>query len=276
MESPRGLKVPDNWLIDTGMEYWPLQEGIWVNDQTSQYLRLACIYQGLMDLPEAKRHLDDCNKHFLDNNADTLLCFVNSIKQKAVDGVNFNIATVPFLNDEQISKVASIYQERVDSWVMGSSKMLMFAGGINVFNVTFSLAGLKPDEIQRLATRIKKMAGRDNLPWAWQTLLSGDYRRLDETKRELARRSVQSTGYFRMRERTMWKHAYYWVMVRILGFSETDLIEKLTLPVDRTNFSKIFKPFDESLLEKDDVPRPGRPYGAKTTERSRLIHELLK
>ena len=68
--------------------------------------------------------------------------------------------------------------------------------------------------------------------------------------------------------------------MRILGYGETDLVNKLQLENEKFNYmrenfsTKVLKPFDEALLELEYRPKPGRPIGAKTTEVAKQLKEL--
>ncbi len=269
MDSPRNIKIPGHWLIDTGVTtYWPHKEGIWVNNQTAPFLRLVCVYHGLMDIPEAQDQLTRCNKQFIDENAGVLLHFFDPIVQKAKGGEKLNEIGSPFQSDADEEKASSIYRTWVDSWALGSDKMLEWVIGFNVITTILNLLGLNHQDRQRLHNRIADLGSNLSLSWVWQTLLSGDYRRLDQTKRALARHTAQSKEFYRLRERTFWTHAYYWIMVRILEIQPSKLLNELAANSSKKDFrltendltDKILKTFDDAL-EYNRVP--GRPLSVK-------------
>ena len=278
MDSPKNIKIPEHWLIDTGITtYWPHKEGIWVDKGTESILRLVAVYHNLMDIPEAKSQLTQCNDQFVNDFASELLGLFNPVMVKARVG---KTPSTPQLSEAENEKIVSIYKQWVDTWALGSNKMLVWVSGSNIYQTIFNMLPFSRSDLRRLESRLAKIGGQVSPPWVLKTLLSGDYQRLDQTKRELARRTMQSQGYYRKRERELLTFARYWIIVRVIGYGETDLVNKLQLDNEsfnyvRENFStKVLKPFDLALLEADNIPKLGRPLGTRTSETARILSEL--
>ena len=87
MDSPRNVKIPDHWLIDTGVAtYWPHKEGVWVDNETEPLLRLAAVYNNLLDIPEAISQLAQCDDQIVDDFARELLSSFNPVMTEARAG----------------------------------------------------------------------------------------------------------------------------------------------------------------------------------------------
>lgn len=267
MESPRQIPIPEHWLIDTGVTTsWPYSEGIWVKNDTEPILRLVAVYHNLMDIPEAKDQLRQCNDRFVNEFASDLLSLFKPVIADARAGKKTN--TLQLLEPDN-EKIISIYKKWVDTWALGSNTMLEWVAGIHIFQNVFGMLPLSRADLRRLEGRLNQIASQFSPPWVWKTLLSGEYRRLDQTRRELARRTIQSDGFYRKRERELLTHARYWIMFYILGYGETELIGTLNLSIGLPSMSRMLKPFNTALLEPDQRPKPGRPDGAKTTDRAK-------
>jgi hypothetical protein len=279
MNNTKGIPTPENWLIDTGIKtYWPLAEGIWINKESEPMLRVGCVYHSLMDIPEAAADLNRCNELVIAENGKSIDQFYNPIITQVKAGKQFFIKDEDFIN-YNYDRISDIYREWVNRWALGSEKMLAFAGALNFYNSILSYLGLSNRSTRRiLQERLIQLSKRSNHPsgiLAWETLFSAEYRRIDETNRELARRKVQDLGFNRIRERVLLTAARYWTMIRILGYGELELILKLGLNIEQSNFStKVLKPFDNALLPQEKRPGPGRPLGSKTLGKSKDVDEI--
>jgi hypothetical protein len=81
-----------------------------------------------------------------------------------------------------------------------------------------------------------------------------------------------------MRERVLLTGARCWIAIRILGYGETELLQKVSPWKDITNLSgDVLKPFDIAIL--GGRPPAGRPPGSKTvlskTEHDRDIENIV-
>jgi hypothetical protein len=269
MDNHKNIGIPQHWMIDTGVTtYWPYPEGIWVNKDTEPILRLVAVYHNLMDIPEAKDQLTQCNDQFVNEFASDLLSLFKPVMADVRAGKKTN---TPQLSEPDNEKIISIYKQWVDTWALGSNTMLEWVAGIHIFQIVFGMLPLSRADLRRLESRLKQIGSQFSPSWAWKTLLSGEYRRLDQTRRELARCTIQSDGFYRKHERALLTHARYWIMFYILGYSETDLTETFNIPLP--SMSRMLKPFNTALLELDQRPKPGRPDGAKTTDRAKEEQE---
>ena len=80
MGKAMNIKIPEHWLIDTGVTtYWPHKEGLLLNKDTEQIFYLICVYQALLDIPEAKSDLAKCNEQFINEFAGELLSLFNPV-----------------------------------------------------------------------------------------------------------------------------------------------------------------------------------------------------
>jgi len=265
MESPKGVKIPDNWLIDTGVTtYWPHKEGIFVNDEIKWALLFAAVYMNLIDLPEAMNQLTLCNDQFLNDFASELLNFFKPVMRDATDGKKRTAEGAPLTSAAEIEKMTAIYLPWVKDWALGNSKMLDWVISNNVPFIVMDM--LKKDfnraDLRRLDARLNELGGLISIPWVWKTLLSSDYHRMDQKKRELARRSVQDKGFSHISERGVLTRARYWIMIRILAIKPNQLLAELA--GNKRDFSlttadlsdKILRPFDDIF---DYERAPGRP-----------------
>ena len=159
-----------------------------------------------------------------------------------------------------------LYKQWVDTWALGSSKILEWVVGANVPEIILNM--LRPDfnrqDWRRLQNRLTDFNSKFSPPWVWKTLLSAEYKRLDQTKRKLARHTVQNQGYYHKRERTLLTHACYWIMIRILEIKQETLLNELASNSSKKDFllttndltDRILKPFDDVF---DYKRKPGRP-----------------
>ena len=116
MESPNGVKIPDNWLIDTGINtYWPNKEGIWANDDTKPILRFVAVYENLIEIPEAKQQLNECNEQFVNDFASELLGFFKPVMQQVREGKK---PSTPEMSEAEREKASAIYQTWVNDWAL--------------------------------------------------------------------------------------------------------------------------------------------------------------
>jgi hypothetical protein len=274
MDSPRNIEVPDHWLVDTGVTtYWPHKEGIWINKETEPILRLAAIYHGLIDIPEALDQLAKCSNQFLDEYAEELLQFLKPAMDKARTGGEITTIGAPLQTEAEAEKAAAIYEPWVDDWALGNKKMLEWVIGINTTETILDLLPFNRNERRRLVDRITEFSSQFSPPWVWKTLCSGEYRRLDQAKRELARCTVQSKGFYRKRERELLTHARYWIAIRILKIPPRKWLNELVTRSSKKDFrltendltDKILKPFD---LAFEYERKPGRPQSADNTSRA--------
>lgn len=282
MNIPKGIEIPDNWLIDTGVTtLWPYPEGIWVERKTELILRIAVVYHGLLDLSEAQRQLAACNDKFLTDNAHALLMFKNDIDKYGKAGKPMDMP-LPFNKEYEEKKVLDNYRPWVVEWALGSEKMLEWVAGKNVFDTTFNSFGLNREQLRRLNDRLLEVGNKykSTIPrpwnWVWPALLSGDYKRVESTKRELARRELQSKGFYRLRERSLLIGARYWIIVRILCVKQSTLLDELIKHTTKGDFKltendlsdRILRPFDEALK----INRiPGRPIENKQDQYKNVL-----
>lgn len=274
MDSPKNIKIPKHWLINTGRTtYWPHKEGIWVDKETEPILRLVAVHLNLMDILAAKDQLTQCNDQFVNDFASELLSLFKPVMADARAGRK---ATTPVVTEADNDKIIAIYRPWVDAWALGSEKMLVWASGSNIPNILLDIlkGSFSRKESRQLENRISGLGAKFSPPWVWKTLLSGEYRRLDQTRRELARRTIQSDGYYRKREKELLIHARYWIMFYILGYSETELSETFNIPLP--SMSRMLKPFNEALLTPGQRPKSGRPDGAQTTDRAKEEQERTR
>ncbi len=182
MDSPRNIKIPDHWLIDTGVTtYWPHKEGIWLNKDTEPILRLVAVYHNLMDIPEAKSQLTQCNDQFVNDFASELLSLFKPVMADARAGKK---TSTPQLSDPENEKIVSIYRQWVDTRALGSNTMLEWVAGMHIFQIVFGMLPLSRTDLRRLESRLTQIGNQFSPPWVWKTLLSGEYRRLDQTRRD--------------------------------------------------------------------------------------------
>lgn len=274
------IPIPENWLIKSGItNRLPSNEGIWVNDETVPILRLGAIYQALMDVPEALVGVRACNDVFLERYkieiSGTFGPFIKHVKKGNQPQLTGQLIESPEISDD----VMRIYKAWVDKWAMGSEKMLVWVMGTNLFQSTLNFLGcMNNSAIRRLRNRLKELYSKlapksltDNI-WVWEILLSGEYRRLEETNRELARRKLQDMGFNRLRERTLIIGARYWIIIRILGYGEQEFINEHLPDKDIYNLSGILHHYDEAL---GVIVKSGRPFGAKTTQKNEDLDEIM-
>ena len=165
-----------------------------------------------------------------------------------------------------MAKATAIYKSWVDNWACGSDKMLKWVVGANVPEIILNMlrADFNRQDWRRLQDSLTEISSKFSPPWVWKTLMSCEYRKIDQTNRALARRIVQDKGFFNIRERQLITHARYWIAVRILGYGEQELLRTLQLQNEnfnwgRENFSyKVLKPFDDAFSYER---KPGRPPG---------------
>lgn len=261
------VKIPEHWLIDTGVTtYWPHAEGIWVNKDTEPILRFAVVYLGLMDIPEARNELTVCNERFINTHAKILLSFFRPIMQKARQGEKPTTANAPLTTESEEQKAKAIYKPWVDTWALGSDKMLDWVIGANVPEIILNI--LKGDfnrqDWRRLDSRLTQLASQYSLPWVWKTLISGEYKRLYQAQRALSRYELQNKSYYRRRENIFITHSRLWIAVRIIGVRPKALLDDLASRSSKKDFrlteadltGKILKPFD---LVFGYNREPGRP-----------------
>jgi hypothetical protein len=186
---------------------------------------------------------------------------------------------IPFQSSDDSEKVIAIYRPWVDRWALNSKNMLEWVMGYNVLTKTFNLFNLNARQQKLLYIRLRILSNNkapvpEPWDWVWSKLLTKKYRRLDQSKRSSARTKLKNKGFYRIRENSIWKHAYYWIMFYILGCSETDLTETFNIPLQ--SMSRMLKPFNTALLEPYRRPKPGRPEGAKTTAKAKREQDLKR
>lgn len=264
MDSPKNIKIPEPWLIDDGIEtYWPYAEGIWVSKETEPILRLVAVHHTLMDIPEVKSQLIQCNDQFISEFADEIRSLFKPVMQEARAGKPTN---TPQMSEVEIENIYAIYRTWVNDWALGNPKTLEWVIGSNIPEIILNVlrSDFNRQDWRRLQNRLTDFSSKFSPPWVCKTLLSGDYKRLDQTKRELARHTVQNWEYYRKRERTLLKHACYWIMVRVLAIKPDTLLNELTKNSSKEDFKlttndltdRILKPFDDVF---DYKRKPGRP-----------------
>jgi hypothetical protein len=173
---------------------------------------------------------------------------------------------IPFQSSDDSEKVIEIYRPWVDRWALGNENMQEWVMGYNVLTETFNLFNLNARQIKLLYIRLRRLSkNKPPVPapwnWVWSKLLTKKYRRMDQSKRSSARTELKNKGFYRIRENTIWKHAYYWIIVRILEIKQMDLLDYLYHEfdnfIDVYDFSdKILKPFDDVFGYKRTVGRP--------------------
>jgi len=279
--------IPEHWLINTSPTInWYLKEGIWVHKQHEAILRIIAVYLQLKEIPEALAELEECRQTFLTRFAPKLLKWVNVQKSLALakgtlKAVQLNTAPV---TKEDTLLIAKIFSPWVDRWAVGSKPMLNWVVAESTLEAIRQPLGLNREQLRKAngkpAANLVNFAMQfdPELAWAWKLILSGDYNRMEATKRELARRSVQAMGYHRMQERVFLIHARYWIMVYILGYLEADLLElinrtelKGTGGATLEDFStKILGPINKALEYRH--PK-GRPQG-KRRQREEILRQI--
>lgn len=267
MLSPKGIKIPEHWLIDDGVtKHWPFKEGIWVNDETNPYLRLICVFHGLLEIPDAQKELDCCIEHFIKEN-DRMLDYYYTLGERVKAGKDTKDLGPTSQFDSDVEKIGATYKPWVDKWALGSEKMLAWVAGSNVVNAILEIVGFDSQALRRLQKNAKisaKQLGSDiSPPWIWETIFNDDYRRVDQIKRKSARQELRNDGYRTQREEQLWKHLRYWIMVRILEIKPKDLLDELNtnsvdgiLITEQDLSDKILKPFDEVFEYERKRGRP--------------------
>lgn len=264
MDSPKKIEIPEHWFINTGVTtYWPHKEGIWVSKETEPVLRLAAVYHTLMDFPEAKIQLELCNDKFVNDCAGELLSLFNPVVADAKAGKNSRAFQLPGADSK---KAIEIYQQWVDTWALGSEMMLGWVVGLNAFQIVFGMLPLNRENYRQLKGRLIQIGNQQSQSWVWKYLLSGEYRRLDQTKRALARRTIQSRGFHNQRERVLLTHAGYWIAIRVLKVKPKELLDMLSSRSSKKDFrltendfaARILGPFDEVFNSKQKPGRPGK------------------
>ena len=274
MDSPKNIKIPEHWLIDTGITtYWPYAEGIWVNEDTEPIFYLTCVYQALLDIPEAKSDLLKCNERFINEYAKELLSLFNPVMQQVRAGRK---ATTPVVAEADNDKIIAIYRPWVDTWALGSQKMLVWVSGSNIPNILFDIlkGSFSRKESRQLEHRISELGAKFSPPWVWKTLLSGEYRRIDQTNRELARRTIQSQGFNHRKEATAIIRARWWIIVRVLNLTESQLDQMLGRGRHIDSYSHDLEPIDKALgFERIAGPPVGKQRGIK---RANILNDIAE
>jgi len=274
MDGPKNIKIPEHWRIDTGVTtYWPHKEGIWVNKDTAPVFYLICVYQALLDIPEAKRDLAKCNEQFINEFAGELISLFNPVMQQARTGKK---VTLPGATERDAEKVAAIYKPWVEAWALSSPKMLDWVVGSNLPDIILNL--LRPNfsrqELRQLQYRLAEISRQYSSPWVWKVLLRGEPSRIEETTRKLARRVVQSKGFNNRKEITWITRARWWVIVRVFKLTESQLDQMLGRGRDISSYSHDLELIDQAL-GFDRVP--GTPMekqrGIEKTDILRVITE---
>lgn len=259
---PKNIKIPSHWLIDTRVTtYWPHKEGIWVDKETEPALRFVAVYLNLMEIPDAKSQLTQCNDQFVNGYASELLSLLNPVIARVRAG---KASSTPHVSEAENEKIVSIYRQWVDTWALGSNKMLEWVSSSQISQILLNMLPFRRRDLRRLESKLRAIGNQFCIPWVWETLLSGHYRRLEQTQRELARRTVQSQGFYHLRERTLLIHARYFIIVRILAIKQNVLLDELAKNCSRGDFNlttndltdRILRPFDDVFAYER---KPGRP-----------------
>ncbi len=268
-------KTPQHWLINISPTIgWYLKEGIWIHKQLGPALRVIAVYLGLTEIPEALAELEECYQGVMTKFAPNLLKWI--AHQKAIvltkgtlKALKLNTAPI---NRYDINSLCDIFTPWVKRWAIGSKPMLQWVIAVSVLKAISQPLGLNRAQLRKANGKAADnlvdfaMQFAPELAWAWKLLLSGEYNRLEATKRELARRTVQDMRYYHMEERALLIHARYWIMVYVLGYLEKDVLEIIDQdlksgPSTQDFSSKILSPINQAL---EYHPRKGRPHWKKS------------
>lgn len=278
--------IPDNWFIGTiePAWTWPHKEGIWLNKATAPLFCVVSVYYALLDIPETNAELTACCDTFRSKYARDIMAFIDSTKEKVRAGQRATAESAPVITDDELS---GLFSPWVNKWAGGSEKMLQWAVGKNVSNIIVPLVGLNRQELRRAGMNLETLStelARPFLPklemWVWQALLSAGPKRIEAANRELARRRAQSLG-FNKREETVWiTRARWWILIRVLGWTESDL--SLRMPKFRAvdTYSHAIKDIDAALgIERtagQPLGKPRKPQEADILEAIRQYDKITR
>lgn len=248
--------IPDHWLIDTGPTVdWYLKEGIWVHKDHDALLRVIAVYLQLKEIPEAFSELQECHEEFMVKFAPKIIKWGDSQKllvQRSGTLKAMRPDTAP-IGEEDERLLAAIFMPWVNKWAIGSQRMFQWVIAASTLEGICQAIGLSRQQLRRPNGKpTKKLLGfvtqfDPSLAWAWKLLLSGEYRRAEQTAKQLARRTVQQKGFYRREEQVLLTRARYWILVRVLRWTETRILTEQSSEREISSLSDDLKLFDEAL-----------------------------
>jgi hypothetical protein len=278
---PGRMTFPDDWLIKAKDRIWPIKEGLWFRNKGEEtFARIMYASASLLELPEARQDLNECISLFMEQLAPDYHRWTNRLKfdvskykvlaqKQKIFGTDMNHLTkMVFKNQDEI---LSVYQPWSNKWALGSELMSAWVGMETIYNDILSWFGedpnfykkemysLKGDFVRMMASSFD-VDDKEN----WYTTLNPNQPKSEKGKRQEARKTFVKKGYYKKRDPLLLTHSRWWIIVRILGYRETDVVEKF-LPqydegegsISKENFyNLVLKPYDESFSYK---PRIGRP-----------------
>lgn len=258
-------QLPGNWLIKIP-QIWYIPEGIYTTKEYSPLIYAAYVHLELMDIPEAKQDLKECIDKFLNVIAPQALRWGRTLRNKMeitreAIGVS-DMSTSPFQPNKDEGKFIDIFKPWVDKWAASSPIMAKWLALANEVEYVLIPLGVDLNKLFKngkptndLMQQINKL--NPDLEWAWNLLISGEYERAKASAREMARSKVQDSGYYRLTERGLLVWSRYWIIVRVLGWTETMLINELSPSRDIPNVSREIIKIDKAMGVV--TPPPGAP-----------------
>ncbi len=170
------LTIPDHWLIDTYTPTWPYAEGVYVNDDVKPFILLGCVYKALMDIPEAKVEINECNRRIAPEFNNQLTKYYKPIITAAEAGNKY--LTGPAFSETSQEQIIESYRGWVKKWALSSEQMLEWVVVYNMGDVVINqwLGGLSRRELRQGAHRLSsigKNAFKDiDLAKSWRILWS--------------------------------------------------------------------------------------------------------
>lgn len=265
--------IPCHWLNNEPSGYWHIREGIWLNPESEHIVRVAYIHLTLQDLPEAYSDFNKAQGRFIKKYAKPLISWTNQrITRIKKHGERAIYKNPPDLDGDALNL---IFQPWVDKWGLGSHKLLSFAIAVSTLDSVVRrlfiqhgkqlvINGRPSPEIFEFARTLNLDKGITDY---WEILLGKEYDQVKKVVRKSARRTVRNHGFFTREENILSRNAQCWVMTRVLGFFEDDVLRLVSFHTkdgssyEGSNFStKVLHPFDIALEYK---PKPGRTFSIR-------------
>ncbi len=281
--SPSYPEVPGNWLKkDTAVTSWHIASGIysdWEEGEHSPWILTFIVYETLKDVPEAERELRLCHEKYASEIAPKIIAAghkeKNAVEKRTKKSGVLDIGKIlggliKHTNPVSDKKITSIFKSWVDKWAAGSDRMMKVVVCDSTWRHVCEPLGLKSKNLVQKNGKPTKallefaVKSDPDTADVWRMLLSGEAKRAENELRRMRKQTVRASGFTQREEAPLIVASHYWVMVRIFNWTETQLIEHISITQDVhkyiQNISSVIIPFDRAL---GTVQKPGAPPGKK-------------
>ncbi|MFC1917208.1 hypothetical protein ACFLXH_00950 [Chloroflexota bacterium] len=278
---PGTIPFPEKWFQKADTNIWPIPEGLWFRDKGDEYLaRVMFLSTVVVELPEALTDLTVCIDHFKTEFASSYIDSYRQFMTRASQAKNPEMYSQLWTSHNTImtknlqsktNKLLAIYQPWADKWAVGSQLMSAWIFADIFYTIVVQSLGVDPRFYKKEMlssrgdlARAMVSSSYPELKNEYRVLLDPHMPKAKKRQRKEARKELQQRNFYRKRDGELITAARWWVIVRILKYSESELVNnKIPLYDDgsggiaMSNFShSILAPYDEAL---NYTPPKGRP-----------------